>query len=135
MQWWIIWYNTAATGGGKDTYKIISGTKAQAQAQAKVAISGTVSGPYTTQALAVAAAKAGKGSVQQDTNPLSGGTNAGTSWEQSIQNFIGGITSANLWIRVAKVLAGGVILIVGLAKLTNFDKGLVGTAVKAAPLL
>ena len=56
----------------------------------------------------------------------------------SVVQFLSGLTSANLWIRVAKVIAGGVILIVGLVKLTGLDSrapAVVQTAVKAAPLL
>lgn len=51
---------------------------------------------------------------------------------------IGGISGTNLAIRLVKVIAGGVILIVGLAKLTGFDSkagSVVQGAVKAAPLL
>jgi hypothetical protein len=52
--------------------------------------------------------------------------------------FLGDITSANLWIRVAKVAVGGTILIVGLLKLTGADKtagSIASKAVKVAPLL
>jgi len=53
----------------------------------------------------------------------------------AIGNFFNSLGSANTWIRVAKVVAGGVLLIVGLAKMTGIDKGVVGKAVKIAPLL
>lgn len=56
----------------------------------------------------------------------------------AIGAFFGGLTQANLWIRVAKVIAGGLILTVGLVKLTGFDAkapGIVRSAVKVAPLL
>jgi len=56
----------------------------------------------------------------------------------SVEDFLQGLTSANLWIRVAKVTVGGVILIVGLVKLTGVDKaagGIAAKAVKVAPLL
>jgi hypothetical protein len=56
----------------------------------------------------------------------------------SVVDFLQGLTSANLWIRVAKIIAGGAILIVGLVKLTGADKkagGLAAKAVKVAPLL
>lgn len=56
----------------------------------------------------------------------------------SLQGFLGNITSANLWIRVAKVVLGGVILTVGIIELSGQSKnvkGIAGKAVKAAPLL
>jgi hypothetical protein len=59
------------------------------------------------------------------------------SWEGAIGNFIAALSSASTWIRVVKVLAGSVILIVGLAKLTGADQhtAALGKAVKLAPLL
>ena len=60
------------------------------------------------------------------------------SWETSLTGLLGDLTSASLWVRVAKVVVGGTLLIVGVAKLTGADKavgGALGTAVKAAPLL
>jgi hypothetical protein len=60
------------------------------------------------------------------------------SWTDGLTGFLADLTSANLWIRVAKITIGGTILIVGLAKLTGADQkigGVVHTAVKAAPLL
>lgn len=60
-------------------------------------------------------------------NPVSG-----------ISGLLSDLTSANLWIRVAKIVLGGVILTVGLAKLTGTDQklgSLVSTGVKHAPLL
>lgn len=117
-----------------------------------VTIGGTkweaVMGPFSTKAQAVAAtppswqsvlAGAVEGAVTNTTptpqaNPVAGLT----SWETSLTNFLGDLSSKNTWIRVAKVTVGGLILLVGLAKLTGADKaigGVVDTAVKAAPLL
>jgi hypothetical protein len=53
-------------------------------------------------------------------------------------DFLDALGSPALWIRVAKVVVGGVILIVGLVKLAGVEQkvpGIVKTAVKAAPLL
>lgn len=61
-----------------------------------------------------------------------------TSYLGSLGNLLAAFTSANLWIRVAKVAIGGTILIVGLVKLTGADKsagGIAAKAVKAAPFL
>lgn len=56
----------------------------------------------------------------------------------TLGGFLRGLTSASLWIRVVKVIAGGVILTVGLVKMTGFDQkagGVAAKAVKLAPLL
>jgi hypothetical protein len=61
-----------------------------------------------------------------------------SGWEQAIEGFFQAFTDANTWIRVAKVVIGGAILLTGLSKLTGADKaigGVAATAVKAAPLL
>lgn len=54
----------------------------------------------------------------------------------SVEGFVSAFGNKNLWIRVAKVVVGGSILIVGVAKLTGFEKEArkVGTAaLKATP--
>lgn len=76
----------------------------------------------TGQATGQAATGIGQG-ILQFTSPL---------------QFLQGLASGNLWVRVAKVVAGGLILTVGLVKLTGLDAKapkIVKTAVKAAPLL
>lgn len=76
---------------------------------------------------ATAAAQAGAGAAQ-------GGLSL---YQNSIFQFLGQLSSANLWIRVAKVIVGGALLIVGAAKLTGADKQVatLGKAVAKAPLL
>jgi hypothetical protein len=56
------------------------------------------------------------------------------SWQTAIGAFIGDLTSASLWIRAAKIIGGGAILLVGVAKLSGAG-GIAAKAVKAAPLL
>jgi len=115
-----------------------------------------IQGPYTTQPLANAAIPAiqkanpspgvlGQVAKDNSSNPLgaaaniaSDATQAGSTAIGTVENFLQGLTSRNLWIRVAKITIGGAILIVGLAKLTGADKavgGLASKAVKVAPLL
>lgn len=53
----------------------------------------------------------------------------------AIGAFFNTLGNVNTWIRVGKVVIGGTLLIVGLAKITGMEKGIVGKAVKAAPLL
>lgn len=81
----------------------------------------------------VDAGKAGAGTAAQLGKDIPG-LNAITS----VTGFLSALGDLNLWIRVAKVVAGGIILIVGLAKLTGADKaigGVAAKAVKVAPLL
>lgn len=56
----------------------------------------------------------------------------------SVTGFLSTLGSANLWIRVVKVIAGSIILFIGVAHLTGLDQkvtGIAGKAVAAAPLL
>lgn len=53
----------------------------------------------------------------------------------AIGKFFGNLTKSDTWTRILKVVIGGVLMVVGLAKLTGIDKGIIGTAVKKAPLL
>lgn len=53
----------------------------------------------------------------------------------SVTDFLGGLTSANLWIRIAKGIIGGALILLGAAKLTGIDNKVANAAVKAAPLL
>lgn len=46
-----------------------------------------------------------------------------------------GVNGTNLAIRGAKIVIGGILLIVGIAQISGVSKGIVGTAVKAAPFL
>jgi hypothetical protein len=48
---------------------------------------------------------------------------------------ITGINTKYLVARIAKIAIGGILVIVGVAHMTGFSKGIVGTAVKAAPFL
>lgn len=52
----------------------------------------------------------------------------------AVGDFVKGLAQPNLWIRIAKITVGSVILIVGLAKLTGAG-GVAAKAVKYAPLL
>lgn len=53
----------------------------------------------------------------------------------AIGNFFGSLAKSDTWTRILKVVIGGVLMIVGLAKLTGIEKGIVGTAIRKAPLL
>lgn len=126
MSWWVVWYNTDVSTGSStgDTYKVISGTKAQAQAAANEAISGSVSGPYSTQAAATAAAKKSTGSKQQQSsNPV-------TAVKQDVSSAASGLLNwptfqnlRGLMVRIAKVIIGGVAIIVGITMLAEKTTG------------
>jgi len=61
------------------------------------------------------------------TNPL--------DWLSNIGQFFSALTQPNLWLRVAKVLLGGVMVVAGLIKLTGTDKKVYGIAGMAASRL
>jgi hypothetical protein len=109
-------------------------------------------GPFDSKAVAQQA-PAGGGSIlqqieagisagaQTDVGVIGTGTRAAKAAGKAIPDiasFLSMLTDPNLWIRVVKIIAGGAMLIVGLAKLTGADKSagsLAGKAVKLAPLL
>jgi hypothetical protein len=56
----------------------------------------------------------------------------------SVTGFLSTLGSANLWIRVVKIVAGSIILFIGVAHLTGLDQkvtGIASKALSAAPLL
>jgi hypothetical protein len=66
------------------------------------------------------------------------GSGSSLSWEQALENLASALSSASFWIRATKVVIGGTLLIVGVAKLTGADQkigGVVAKATKLAPLL
>lgn len=66
-----------------------------------------------------------------------GAIDIGAKFSSPLQ-FLDDLANPLLWIRVAKVGVGSVILLIGLAKLTGADQkigGIAAKAVKAAPLL
>jgi hypothetical protein len=115
------------------TYDLWNGpftSQAQAQSNVNGASGWTTAGIIAGAAIGEIAGNTQGGAITGEKT----GTAVGNSIN-SVSQFLTGLTSGNLWIRVAKVAIGGVILVVGIAKLTGIEKGIVGTAVKAAPLL
>lgn len=151
--WWLI----NATSGNPGQYVITQSGSKPVPANSAF----TVTGPYATKDAAIAAVPAGATYSIQTWNSILGtfgaigkalkkalNTQVPTpslsnplSGLEAIGGFFNGLkaalTSANLWIRVAKVAIGGVLMIVGLAKLTGADKqvAVLGRAAAAAPLL
>lgn len=54
-------------------------------------------------------------------------------WASGLTGLLGNLTSAALWIRVAKVIGGGALLIIGLAHITGATNT-VATAARKVPL-
>lgn len=78
------------------------------------------------------------GTFANDSGKAGAATGAWLGHFSSVLDFLNALGSANLWIRVAKVIGGGVILVVGLLKLTGADQhagGIARKAVTVAPLL
>ena len=85
-----------------------------------------INGPYPTKAKAYAALPA-IAKANPAPGELSQLYDAATSKPQSnnvagLANLIGELTSSGTWIRVAKVVIGGVLVIVGLARITGAGK-------------
>jgi hypothetical protein len=75
------------------------------------------------------------GQVDNANNPANKAANKGADAISSVTDFLKGIASGNLWIRVAKVAIGGALLIIGIAEMTGAGPAAVKTAVKVAPFL
>jgi len=89
-------------------------------------------GPFATEA----EAKTAQNPQQQSANPVYDAVNAAQnatgalSIPASIGNFFAALGNANTWIRVAKVIVGGVLLIVGLVHITGADNKVASIARK-----
>jgi len=86
-----------------------------------------INGPYATQAKADAEVAAlqksapAPGTGKQVTNQA-----AATAGASGLTQLISDLTSSGTWVRVAKVAIGGVLVIVGLAKMTGAGKAIEG---------
>ena len=147
--WWEVIY-TVITGGGRSAYvsgsgiKVVqaataaaAGTAVQAEVQgAKIT---TVNGPYATQALAAAQQSKDTAAQAAGTEAPTGGTGTSNNPKSNldisdplaaIAGFFSALGNANTWIRVAKVVVGGVLLIVGLVHITGVDNAAASVARK-----
>lgn len=55
------------------------------------------------------------------------------SWAAGLTSLLGALTARNLWIRVAKVVIGGALVLIGLAHMTGASNA-VAVAARKAPL-
>jgi hypothetical protein len=144
MAWYVSQANgtfeKAATSPGSKWVEVVGSTDSMTEAQAKQQlVNGIADGDYGESVLnglehlpGISNAVNAAHTIESDASKAASDTESGVD---AIGSFFDGLTEANLWIRVAKVALGGIILLVGIAKLTGIEKGVVGTAVKAAPLL
>lgn len=54
-------------------------------------------------------------------------------WADGLANFLSALTSPALWIRVAKIVVGGALLLIGVAHMTGADNA-VASAARKVPL-
>lgn len=103
---------------------------------------------FTSEAAAAAFSKSQGGSGERTPAGKAGGQaalNAGSKavaavgnpldWLSNIGQFFSALTQANTWIRITKVLVGGVLVVAGLIKLTGTDRKVYGLAGMAASKL
>jgi hypothetical protein len=133
-----VWVQPPAVGGA-DTYTIVSNPSASEQATLRK--DGYPS--FATQAEAEAFVKARNGSFTLSTNPVKAivqaATGNATAADQSksaitdvedstgissVADFLQGLTDANLWIRVAKVAVGGIMILIAVAKITGAESAI-----------
>lgn len=92
-------------------------------------------GPFATEAEAQAA----QNPQQQSLNPASDAANAAENSSgllgipASVGSFFGALGQSNTWVRVAKVLIGGAMVIIGLAHITGAQNAL-SDAARKVPL-
>lgn len=133
----------AATG-----YPVAEVINAQEKAVAEAVAFPTRIVFFTSQAAASAYSKSLHGSGQTTPAARLGGQaalNAGAQaaaavsnpldWLSNIGQFFSALTQPNLWLRVTKVLIGGVMVVAGLMKLTGTDRKVYGLAGAAAAKL
>ena len=126
--WWVIGFKPL---GAVWTFKVFRGTQAQARAQQHLAVNGTLEGPFPSEAVARAAV-AKEGQNPNPTKNLIGNPLHGI---EAIGNFFNKLGQAATWKRIAEVLLGAALVIIGIAKLaggTPAGKAAAGIAAKAA---
>jgi hypothetical protein len=95
-----------------------------------------VNGPYATQAEANTALA--KLPIAPSVGSQAGNQAAATANATglgTVGGFLSALSSSNTWVRVAKVAIGGIILIVGIAKLSGMNSSVAAKAIKVAPFL
>jgi len=147
--WFVVWYTkpqnsvssrlTGPAGSGTQASVVVqaaSASQAQAAEQAKLGVQATVTevdGPYGSASGAQHGQSAKQAQINQATqagnipipNPLSG--------LDAIGAFFSALSEANTWIRVSKVVIGGLLLIIGLVHITGAG-GAAASVARKVPL-
>lgn len=111
--WWLVSYKPIGSTSAW-TFKTFQGTEAYATAQEKLAVNGTLDGPFSSKADAVAAeTKEKKTPIPQIglpgvKNPLG-----------TLSGFLAALENKNTWLRVGEVALGLILIGVGIAKITG----------------
>jgi len=136
--WWVI---ASTSIGAAPAYSYFFGTQAGAETAAKRVVEVTatqaVTGPFASKAAAEAAVKSKQVNTPSPTSltttlPGIGSNKPVTdTGDQSTQGFLAGITGfsgTDFVIRAAKVIIGGVLLIIGLAHITGAGNAVASAA-------
>jgi hypothetical protein len=120
-QWGVKQTTATTTGSGAGDYTTLEATTA-AEKQTDI------DNGYDVWFSSAAAASS---YISSESSSLNGNISSVVSTPlQEAESIWGTLTSANLWIRIAKVLAGGVMLLVGLAHITGADNAAASLARK-----
>lgn len=130
--WWVI---VATSLGGSPTYVYFQGTQAQAEARAKATIEVSTQknlyGPYPTEADAKAAVKAGKVVAPTTNSPSIPGIGNPLSAIGDVNSFFASLGQRATWVRILKVMFGGMLILAGLFRISGASKAALGIASKA----
>ena len=124
------WFTGPPVVGGPNQYQVV---EAANQAQAAKLVSEGYKGPYATKALAQASANQQTANATSTEFTLPGPSLPSLPGLPQIGDFFASLGKANTWIRVGKVLVGGLLLIVGLVHITGADNA-VASAARKVPL-
>ncbi len=125
-QWWVI--NQISRPGGPRGPQVTSYVVVQSATRPTNA----VAGPYATKAEAQAWQTSANTAGNSPGSVVGGVTNAAVNATgiNAIGGFFSALGEANTWIRVAKVVVGGALLIIGLVHITGADNAVASIARK-----
>ncbi len=103
-------------GAASQAYIVYEATTA---AEAAKYVSDGYKGPYATQAQAQAQAATRQAAAQSTEGPTIPSLGSPLTGINAIGAFFNDLGKANTWIRVAKVIVGGLLLIIGIVHITG----------------
>jgi uncharacterized membrane protein len=114
-------------GAASQAYIVYEATTA---AQAAKYVSDGYKGPYATQAAAQAQATTRQTAAQSTEGPTIPSLGSPLTGINAIGAFFSDLGNSNTWIRVAKVVIGGLLLIIGIVHITGAGGAIADTARK-----